>query len=446
MYDNLNCQLFVDCSFEGLIYKNDKSFDHPTERCRTCTCSNGNVRCHRKECPAVSCQYPVTVGCCPACSGCRYQAKTYKEGQQFIADDDPCLQCTCNRGNVVKRRISCPSITCQHPVKGICCQECNNCLYENRVYRNGQRFPDPSNQCNICDCQDGTVSCSARDCPLISCSNPAPGQCCPECGNCQHDGKLVRNGAYTESSDDDPCKQCFCRNGNIECRSKTCSPVNCQYPVQRVCCKECSDCQYLGRERTNGDVFQDPSEKCNECLCSNGNVNCRRKICPAVQCNSPVTSDCCPTCTDCFHRNVLYSNGAKFNDLSAPCMKCSCKNGNVNCGTKQCNGRKCTHPVPGKCCPQCGGDCMFDNRRYRDGVRFKYRCEECTCTKGIVNCIATRCLPVTCRHPVSDECCQTCTDCIYNGKKYRNAARFPDPDDPCQECSCQVSIVIENYK
>jgi hypothetical protein len=84
---------------------------------------------------------------------------------------------------------------------------------------------------------------------------------------------------------------------------------------------------------------------------------------------------------------------------------------------------------------------MFDNRRYRDGVRFKYRCEECTCTKGSVNCIATRCLPVTCRHPVSDGCCQTCTDCIYNGKKYRNAARFPDPDDPCQECSCQVSIV-----
>ncbi|CAC5413567.1 unnamed protein product [Mytilus coruscus] len=434
------CQECVDCSFNGILYKNGISFDHPTERCQTCQCSNGEVQCRRKECPSVSCQYPVMAGCCPVCAGCQYQNKRYEDGQRFISTEDSCLQCTCNSGNIVKRRKPCPSVTCQHPVQGTCCQECNNCLYENRVYRNRQRFPDPSSQCNMCECRDGTVSCTPRDCPLISCSNPASGTCCPECANCQYNGELVRNGANVQSTDD-PCKQCYCRNGNIECRSQTCVQTNCQYPVMRGCCQECSDCMYQGKEQRNGDLFPDPTENCNECLCRDGNVNCRRKSCPPVQCNSPVAGDCCPTCGDCYHKNVLYSDGAQFSDLSDPCMKCSCNNGNVRCARKECNGRKCTHPVQGRCCPQCGGDCLFDGKRYDDGVTFKNRCEECTCTKGSVTCIPTRCLPVTCRHPVSDECCQVCTDCLYDRKRYRNTDRFQDPDDACQECYCQDGTV-----
>ncbi|XP_071136828.1 kielin/chordin-like protein [Mytilus edulis] len=434
------CQECVDCSFNGLVYKNGISFDHPTERCQTCQCSNGEVQCRRKECPSVSCQYPVMAGCCPVCAGCQYQNKRYEDGQRFISAEDSCLQCTCTSGNIVKRRNPCPSVTCQHPVQGTCCQECNNCLYENRVYRNRQRFPDPSSQCNVCECRDGTVACTPRDCPLISCSNPASGACCPECSNCQYNGELVRNGGNVQSTDD-PCKQCYCRNGNIECRAQTCVQTNCQYPVRRGCCQECSDCMYQGKEQRNNVMFPDPTENCNECLCRDGNVNCRRKSCPSVQCNSPVAGDCCPTCGDCYHKNVLYSDGAQFNDVSDPCMKCSCSNGNVRCARKDCNGRKCTHPVQGRCCPQCGGDCLFDGKRYDDGVTFKNRCEECTCTKGSVTCIPTRCLPVTCSHPVSDECCQVCTDCLYDRKRYRNSDRFQDPDDACQECYCQDGTV-----
>ncbi|CAG2191701.1 unnamed protein product [Mytilus edulis] len=434
------CQECVDCSFNGLVYKNGISFDHPTERCQACQCSNGEVQCHRKECPSVSCQYPVMAGCCPVCAGCQYQNKRYEDGQRFISAEDSCLQCTCTSGNIVKRRNPCPPVTCQHPVQGTCCQECNNCLYENRVYRNRQRFPDPSSQCNVCECRDGTVACTPRDCPLISCSNPASGACCPECSNCQYNGELVRNGGNVQSTDD-PCKQCYCRNGNIECRAQTCVQTNCQYPVKRGCCQECSDCMYQGKEQRNNDMFPDPTEKCNECLCRDGNVNCRRKSCPPVQCNSPVAGDCCPSCGDCYHKNVLYSDGAQFNDVSDPCIKCSCSNGNVRCARKDCNGRKCTHPVQGRCCPQCGGDCLFDGKRYDDGVTFKNRCEECTCTKGSVTCIPTRCLPVTCSHPVSDECCQVCTDCLYDRKRYRNSDRFQDPDDACQECYCQDGTV-----
>ena len=57
--------------------------------------------------------------------------------------------------------------------------------------------------------QDGTFSCERKQCPAVTCLNPAPGECCPECNNCQLDGRLYQNGQRF-SDPTDQCQQCAC--------------------------------------------------------------------------------------------------------------------------------------------------------------------------------------------------------------------------------------------
>lgn len=335
-------------------------------------------------------------------------------------------------------RQRCTSVRCTHPAQATCCAECNDCFYSNRQLRNGQVFNDFNNDCNECRCKDGNVICYPRECLPIACSNPVQGRCCPECRNCQLDGQVIQNGQVVPSRTDQ-CKQCLCRHGNVQCHQRQCKQVTCQYPVQGTCCRECSNCFYNGKEIRNGDSFSDSREPCTECRCTNGNVDCRSKTCLLVQCNSPVQKECCPSCTDCFYKDVFYSDGSTFSDLSDQCQECACRHGNIQCYRKQCPSVTCSNPVMGECCPQCGTDCNYGNHVYRNRQSFKENCQECQCVDGSVECIQSSCPVVTCRHPVTEHCCQSCTDCYYQRQRLRNGQITSDHRDSCQECTCRVS-------
>lgn len=430
---------FADCNYNGLIYRDKEEFVNPRDRCETCTCRLGNVACKASNCGIPKCQHPITTRCCPECNGCFYKSRTYRNRESFQDSRDPCVTCSCRDGDVTCVPKPCPAVSCKNPVQGQCCAECSDCMYQGRRLRNGQRFRDNNNPCNECVCRQGSVSCTPLPCPTTSCSNPTQGRCCPECRDCMVDGRVFPNNQLVPSPPGS-CQECVCRNGNKECRTKRCPSVQCSHPIKRECCQECSDCLLDGVQRRNGEMFPDVGDRCRECHCVNGNVQCRQKICPDVrrQCNSPAVSECCPKCQDCQYRDQFYPDGQSFPDVSDPCKECTCRSGNVDCVQRTCPATTCSHPIRGQCCPQCGSDCMYNNKLIRDRQSFKESCRTCTCVGGTVTCSGITCPSVQCTHPVYDECCKRCDRCLLEGRIYGDGEQFQDRADPCSECICQV--------
>jgi hypothetical protein len=93
-----------------------------------------------------------------------------------------------------------------------------------------------------------------------------------------HRGKAVRNGQKLPSSVAGACQECECRRGNIECQQVQCTNVVCLNLVQGECCQECSGCHYDGQDYKNGARFSDPEDRCRECRCLYGSVECTHKV------------------------------------------------------------------------------------------------------------------------------------------------------------------------
>lgn len=139
-------------------------------------------------------------------------------------------------------------------------------MYEQRSYRHTERFHHPTDGCRSCVCTDGAVNCQRKPCPFATCSHPITQACCQTCegmsatvgaeasasaspslsgldaisppAGCLHEGRERANG---ETWDDlsDPCSTCACRGGSVRCERKRCPPANCKHPVQRQCCMSC---------------------------------------------------------------------------------------------------------------------------------------------------------------------------------------------------------------
>ena len=416
------------------MWRNGLKFQDPQDSCSRCRCQNGNVWCERATCPPVTCRDPITSDCCAVCSDCQYEGHHYANRQRFSLG---CRMCTCLDGTVDCRSGVCAAPACKHPVDGECCKECTDCLYLNRQYSNHQRFTNPRNKCEDCVCVDGTVTCDRKSCPRVACQNPTQGDCCPVCSDCQYQGRTVRNGLRIPH-ESDPCKECICRRGNLECFQRQCLNTICRHPVKRRCCLECSACLYDDREYANREKFPDPTDKCRVCQCIDGNVACTAKTCPQVRCTNPVQGPCCLECSKCLHKNSVYVNGQDFPHESDPCQTCTCQDGSVVCSKQRCPNVVCSHPVQGQCCPECGGDCHFERRLYKNGEKFKKDCKVCTCVEGDMRCYPKYCPKVQCSNPAIEDCCPVCGDCMFEDRHFRNGQTFPDVKDPCSECFCRV--------
>lgn len=140
-----------------------------------------------------------------------FMFKFLRNGQSVPDSTNKCHTCTCHNGDVRCVQKQCPAVTCTHPVQGDCCQECDDCMWnENWRVTNGGQVNDDS-QCKVCECQDGTMVCYPKHCPSVPCSHPAVDKCCPHCENCLIDGELVLNGKQKISDSNRPCRQCICK-------------------------------------------------------------------------------------------------------------------------------------------------------------------------------------------------------------------------------------------
>ncbi|XP_034389852.1 kielin/chordin-like protein [Cyclopterus lumpus] len=447
------CPKCPDCSFENRIFVDGEAFLNPVSVCEECKCVSGQIDCHQAQCPHPHCNAPLHGTCCQNnCNGCSYAGKEYPNGQEFPHPTDTCRTCSCTNGNVQCLMKRCPRLPCSNPnvLPGDCCPQCpappSGCVYEQQPYRHTERFYHPTDNCRSCACTNGTVQCQRKPCPFVPCSHPITQQCCRTCEGCLYEGRERANGETWDDASDQ-CAVCVCREGSVRCERKHCPPSNCNHPVQRQCCMSCDSCMFHGKEYSDGTEFGDDKDPCGVCYCYGGEVICTKTPCYG-ECSHPYKPprQCCGECERCFYNSAVLANGQSIPDPGNLCAECTCQSGSVRCEKMSCPTARCPHPVTNPCgCPVCDG-CQFQGVTYVDGQILPGReggCQDCTCSRGEVVCKQRRCPALSCTHPALDGCaCGVCDGCNFNGRGCFNGERFPLPTDHCQLCSCLNGGVV----
>nr|KAF6439501.1 von Willebrand factor C and EGF domains [Molossus molossus] len=326
------------------------------------------------------------------------------------------------------------------------------------MYESGSHWTEPG--CSQCWCEDGEVTCEKVTCEA-ACSHPIPsgdGGCCPSCTGCFHSGVLRAEGAVF-SPPTENCTVCVCLAGNVSCISPECPSGPCQTSPKSDCCT-CVPvrCYFHGRWYADGAVFSGGGDECTTCVCQDGEVECSFTPCPELDCPREQwwlgPGQCCFTCreptpmTGCS----LDDNGVEFPvgqiwSPGDPCELCICQaDGSVSCKRTDCVD-SCPHPIriPGQCCPDCSAGCTYTGRIFHNNQTFPSvldPCLSCICLLGSVACSPVDC-PITCTYPFhpDGECCPVCQDCNYEGRKVANGQVFTLDDEPCTQCTCQLGEV-----
>ncbi|KAL0968355.1 hypothetical protein UPYG_G00265780 [Umbra pygmaea] len=447
------------CSYAGKEYPNGQEFPHPTDNCRTCHCMNGNVQCLMRRCPILGCSNPNLLpgDCCPQCpappADCVYEGQSYRHTERFYDPADPCRSCVCTNGTTRCQRKPCAIAHCSHPIQQDCCRTCDGCLYEGRERVSGESWGDVSDPCGVCVCQQGSVRCERKRCPVLSCPYPIQRDCCLACDGCMYGGQEYHDG-HEFLSGTDPCQVCTCYAGDVVCSQLPCYQ-ECTHPYKPPgqCCGECDRCSHGNTVLISGQSTPDPTDPCSECTCQGGFIRCVKKWCPPASCSHPATSPCgCPICDGCVFQGGAYVDGQVFPGTRGTCDDCTCSRGDVVCMKRRCPAVSCPHPALDGCeCPVCDG-CRFNGRDCFSGDRFPHpldHCQRCTCLNGGVVCVAGSCPPLVCERPVvpPGECCPICTGvCLYQGEEYQSGTSFTPQTDPCSTCKCVNEVVTCHKK
>ncbi|XP_072164791.1 kielin/chordin-like protein [Diadema setosum] len=437
------CEVCInhDCVFLGETFLHGKRFTHPDDQCQECVCDDGNTDCAVAPCPQITCPYPKRGPCCQQCDGCLYNGDEHNDGDVFFNPLDQCQECECQSGFVNCRPRSCPPAPCSHPAtrSGDCCPVCDACSYFDRPFQNGDSFPDPENICQTCTCLNGEVTCERSACRVASCEFPGRDQCgCPTCDSCVYNGVDFDDGAVFPHFND-TCRECVCRQGEVDCYLHSCPQPRCFNPVllPGSCCPSCDGCSYDGNNYVNGQEFADTIDDCRVCSCLNGNVNCAKRLCQVVSCTHPMPDACnCPACDGCMYEDVMAISGMTFVDPNNMCRDCLCLRGSVSCIDRVCPPANCSNPanIPGECCPVC----LAPQCREPENLS---PCDDCECIDGNWQCTRRPCPAPVCPHPGTDGCCPVCDSCTYGGKPWANADNFPDPENVCRTCQCNNGFV-----
>ncbi|KAM6160055.1 von Willebrand factor C and EGF domain-containing protein [Erethizon dorsatum] len=332
------------------------------------------------------------------------------------------------------------------------------CWHLGAMYASGSRWAVPG--CTQCWCEDGEVTCREVRCEA-TCSHPAPpqdGGCCPSCTGCLHSGAVWMEGDVF-SPPGENCTVCVCLAGNVSCISPECPPGPCEASPQPGCCA-CvpARCHFHGRWYAEGAVFSRAGDECTTCVCQHGEVTCSFMPCPELDCPREQwrlgPGQCCFTCREPTPRSgcSLDDNGAEFPvgqiwSPGDPCELCICQaDGSVSCRRTDCVD-SCPHPirVPGQCCPDCSAGCTYTGKVFYNNETFPSAldpCLSCICLLGSVACSPVDC-PIACTYPFhpDGECCPVCRDCNYEGRKVANGQVFVLDDEPCTRCTCQLGEV-----
>ncbi|KAK3083154.1 hypothetical protein FSP39_015187 [Pinctada imbricata] len=234
------CEMCKGCYYDNKLYDSGTTWLDRNDPCVSLSCRAGVVTRSAVKCH-VTCQNPTKVEgqCCPVCRGCTYEGKTYKEGEEFTLKTDSCTTCKCQNGGIICTKVACPLLNCPKNViyqpKDQCCPTCEGsrrifnlpggrCFFQNKIYRNGDRFRP--NNCSQCVCTEGTLTCESDTCPPLTCPVESrslhPGACCYTCpkkAKCEHKGKIYRDSQKWQPN---ICTSCACDDGATRCHVQQC--------------------------------------------------------------------------------------------------------------------------------------------------------------------------------------------------------------------------------
>uniref|UniRef100_A0A665V0Y2 Chordin n=1 Tax=Echeneis naucrates TaxID=173247 RepID=A0A665V0Y2_ECHNA len=230
------------CFFENHHHAHGSRWTPSYDKCFSCSCQKRTVICDPVICPVLTCSRTIQPEgkCCPICEE-RKEPKDMKapervdehpEGCYFEGDQRmhapgttwhpfvppfgyiKCAVCTCkgSTGEVHCEKVTCPALTCSHPVRrnpSDCCKECpeeertppglehgdmmqadgpRHCKFGKNYYQNSDNWHPwvplvGEMKCINCWCDHGVTKCQRKQCAILTCSNITrrEGSCCPEC-------------------------------------------------------------------------------------------------------------------------------------------------------------------------------------------------------------------------------------------------------------------------
>ncbi|KAM5225687.1 von Willebrand factor C and EGF domain-containing protein isoform 3-T3 [Hipposideros larvatus] len=347
------------CWHLGAVYELGSRWTEPG--CSQCWCEDGEVTCEKVTCEA-ACSHPIPSGdggCCPSCTGgswssggcCFHSGVIRAEGDVFSPPTENCTVCVCLAGNVSCISPECPPGPCQASPKSDCCTCVPvRCFFHGRWYADGAVFSGGGDECTTCVCQNGDVECSFTPCPELDCPREewwlGPGQCCFTC----REPTPMTGCSLDDNGVEFPIGQIWSPGdpyGSVSCKRTDCVD-SCPHPIRipGQCCPDCSaGCTYIGRIFHNNQTFPSVLDPCLSCICLLGSVACSPVDCP-ITCTYPFHPDgeCCPVCRDCNYEGRKVVNGQVFTLDDEPCTQCTCQLGEVSCERVPCQ-RACWDPA-----------------------------------------------------------------------------------------------------
>ncbi|CAL1571210.1 unnamed protein product [Knipowitschia caucasica] len=239
------------CFFENSHHAHGSRWTPNYDKCFSCSCQKKTVICDPVICPILTCPKTVLLDgqCCPLCDdkkepkdtkttdkaaenpeGCYFEGdqKMHAPGTTWHPFVPPfgyikCAVCTCkgSTGEVHCEKVTCPALTCSHPVRrnpSDCCKECpeeekvpalehsdmmqadgpRHCKFGKNYYQNSDnwhpRVPLVGEmKCINCWCDHGVTKCQRKQCPILTCTSITrkEGACCPECTDPIEDDDIV---------------------------------------------------------------------------------------------------------------------------------------------------------------------------------------------------------------------------------------------------------------
>lgn len=275
-----------------------------------------------------------------------------------------------------------------------------SCRYEDELYPEGESWNAKHQECAMCHCKRGRVTCDTVQCPEPACAAPVKiiGECCLVCpssrlnasmsneiptltdkpSGCKFHNKIRKPGSswhpYIPPFGYSKCVRCTCeiQSLTVNCTRQTCEKLECnEEDAFRInpldCCKTCPEHKPKVME-----VTPPPNSV-------------------SVQATNNVQSDARPSIVlhtpnevlrhgGCKFQNRYYTNGEEWHPRVMPfgtmnCILCRCKDGNSKCRRQKCPLLKCPFVVrPGNnCCPECATRSNPEARPNRRWRRYKMK-------------------------------------------------------------------------
>ncbi|XP_061923916.1 chordin-like isoform X3 [Entelurus aequoreus] len=241
------------CFFENQHHAHGSNWTPNYDKCFSCSCQKRTVICDPVICPVLTCTRTIQPDdkCCPICDerkepkdikalekveenpeGCYFEGdqKMHAPGTTWHPFVPPfgyikCAVCTCkgSTGEVHCEKVTCPVLTCSHPVRrnpSDCCKECpdeeektlggledsdmmqadgpRHCKFGKNFYQNSDNWHPwvplvGEMKCINCWCDHGVTKCQRKQCPVLTCSNVTrrDGSCCPDCLDSREKDEVV---------------------------------------------------------------------------------------------------------------------------------------------------------------------------------------------------------------------------------------------------------------